>query len=69
MSRPSEIVMMDAVALAAAVAARQVSCVEVMTAYLDRWRTALRFSPRRGSAMPSLRGAKARGCCTVFPTR
>jgi amidase len=31
----SEIVMMDAVALAAAIRARQVSCVEVMSAYLD----------------------------------
>ncbi len=30
------IVMMDAVALAAAIRARQVSCVEVMTAYLDQ---------------------------------
>ena len=32
---PSSIVMMDAHALAAAIAARKVSCVEVMTAYLD----------------------------------
>ncbi len=31
----SDIVMMDAVALAGAIRARQVSCVEVMTAYLD----------------------------------
>ncbi len=35
MSRPSGIVMMDAVALADAIRARQVSCVEVMSAYLD----------------------------------
>ena len=34
-SRPSSIVMMDAVTLADAIGARQVSCVEVMTAYLD----------------------------------
>ena len=32
---PSSIVMMDAHALAAAIAAKKVSCVEVMTAYLD----------------------------------
>ena len=35
MSRPSGIVMMDAVKLADAIRARQVSCVEVMTAHLD----------------------------------
>ena len=35
MSRPSGIVMMDAVTLADAVRARRVSCVEVMTAHLD----------------------------------
>ena len=34
-SRPSDIVMMDGVALASAVRSRQVSCVEVMTAYLN----------------------------------
>jgi amidase len=34
-SRPSSIVMMDAVTLADAIRARQISCVEVMTAYLD----------------------------------
>jgi amidase len=34
-SAASAIVMMDAVALAAAIRSRQVSCVEVMTAYLD----------------------------------
>ena len=33
--RPSDIVMMDAVTLADAIRSRQVSCVEVMTAYLD----------------------------------
>src|SRR5438874_1782191 len=33
--RPSDIVMMDAVGLAGAIRSRQVSCVEVMTAYLD----------------------------------
>jgi amidase len=32
---PSDIVMMDAVGLAAAIRTRRVSCVEVMTAYLD----------------------------------
>ena len=32
---PSSIVMMDAHALAAAIAAKKLSCVEVMTAYLD----------------------------------
>ena len=34
-SRPSDLVMMDAVGLAGAIRSRQVSCVEVMTAYLD----------------------------------
>ena len=34
-SRPSSIVMMDALTLADAIRARQVSCVEVMTAYLN----------------------------------
>ena len=34
-SQPSDIVMMNAVTLADAICARQVSCVEVMTAYLD----------------------------------
>jgi amidase len=34
-SAPSSIVMMDATALAAAIAARKLSCVEVMNAYLD----------------------------------
>ena len=34
-TRPSDIVMMDAVTLADAIRSRQVSCVEVMTAYLD----------------------------------
>jgi amidase len=33
--RPSDIVMMDAVGLMSAIHSRQVSCVEVMTAYLD----------------------------------
>jgi amidase len=33
--RPADIVMMDAVALGSAIHTRQVSCVEVMTAYLD----------------------------------
>jgi amidase len=33
--RPSDVVMMDAVALAGSIRSRQVSCVEVMTAYLD----------------------------------
>ena len=33
--KPSEIVMMEARALAAAIAARKISCVEVLTAYLD----------------------------------
>lgn len=33
--RPSDIVMMDGVTLASAIRARQVSCVEVMAAYLD----------------------------------
>jgi amidase len=32
---PSDIVLMDAVALSSAIHSRQVSCVEVMTAYLD----------------------------------
>ena len=33
--RPSDIVMMDATALAATISSRQASCVDVMTAYLD----------------------------------
>src|SRR5277367_755188 len=33
--QPSGIVMLDAVALADAIRSRQISCVEVMTAYLD----------------------------------
>jgi amidase len=33
--RPSDIVLMDAVALSSAIHSRQISCVEVMTAYLD----------------------------------
>jgi amidase len=41
--RASDIVMMDAVTLAGAVRSRQVSCVEVMTAYLDHIET---FNPR-----------------------
>ncbi len=35
LGNPSDIVMMDAVALQGAIRTRQVSCVEVMTAYLD----------------------------------
>jgi len=35
MAKPSDIVMMDALALSRAIHAKQVSCVEVMTAYLD----------------------------------
>ena len=35
MTRPSDIVMMDALALSRAIQRKQVSCVEVMTAYLD----------------------------------
>jgi amidase len=37
--RPSDIVMMDALPLAAAIRSRQVSCVEVMSAYLDHIET------------------------------
>ena len=33
--RPSDIVMMDGVTLASTIRARQASCAEVMTAYLD----------------------------------
>jgi len=35
MTPPSDIVMMDALGLSAAIRTRQISCVEVMTAYLD----------------------------------
>jgi amidase len=42
-ARPSDIVQLDAVALARAIAARQVSCVEVMAAYLDQIET---FNPQ-----------------------
>jgi amidase len=35
MAKPSDIVMMDALALSRAIHAKQVSCVEVMSAYLD----------------------------------
>ena len=38
-SRPSELVMMDAVALSGAIGSRQVSCVEVMDAYLEQIET------------------------------
>src|SRR5580700_10817632 len=41
--RASDIVMMDAVTLAGAIRARQVSCAEVMTAYLDHIAT---FNPQ-----------------------
>jgi hypothetical protein len=34
-ARTSDIVMMDGVALARAIRSRQISCVDVMTAYLD----------------------------------
>ena len=34
--RPSDVVMMDAIGLASAIRSRQISCVEVMTAYLDQ---------------------------------
>jgi amidase len=40
---PSSIVMMDAHALAAAIAAKKISCVEVMTAYLDH---IAKFNPK-----------------------
>ena len=35
MTKPSDIVMMDALALSRAIHAKQVSCAEVMSAYLD----------------------------------
>src|SRR5688572_33424108 len=35
MSKPSDIVMLDAVALSRAIQSKQVSCAEVMSAYLD----------------------------------
>jgi amidase len=35
MPKPSDIVMMDALALSRAIQSKQVSCVEVMNAYLD----------------------------------
>src|SRR5262245_47231670 len=35
MTRPSDIVMMDALALSRAIQSRNVSCIEVMDAYLD----------------------------------
>src|SRR5882757_6376966 len=35
MSKPSDIVMMDGLALSRAIHSQQVSCVEVMNAYLD----------------------------------
>jgi hypothetical protein len=44
--RVSDIVMMDAVALNSAIHSRQVSCVEVMTAYLDH---IVRLNPKRRS--------------------
>ena len=42
-AKPSDIVMMDAVGLASAIAARKLSCAEVMTAYLDH---IARLNPR-----------------------
>src|SRR6478752_3806804 len=35
MTKPSDIVMMDALALSRAIQSKEVSCVEVMNAYLD----------------------------------
>ena len=35
MAKPSDIVMMDAVALSRAIHSKQVSCADVMSAYLD----------------------------------
>ncbi|MEA3025531.1 MAG: amidase, partial [Alphaproteobacteria bacterium] len=35
MTKPSDVVMMDALALSRAIQSRHVSCVEVMNAYLD----------------------------------
>ena len=75
--------MMDAVALASAIKSRQVSCVEVMTAYLDHIDTlnpkvnaivalqdrAAIAGARRASATRSWRAATRWGRCTAFPRR
>ena len=75
--------MMDAVALAGAIRARQVSCVEVMTAYLDqieklnptvnaivalRDRAALLAEARARDAELA-RGRRTSARCTAFPRR
>ena len=77
----SEIVAMDALSLASAIHGRRVSCVEVMSAYLDhieelnprvnaivalRDRSALLAEARARDAQ--LRGVLLSGRCTDFPT-
>ena len=79
---PSDVVMLNGVALARHIAARQLSCVEVMTAYLDHIErlnprvnaiVALRDAqPAAASAantMCSLRAASSWGRCTAFHSR
>ena len=83
MTKPSDIVMMDALALSRAIQAKQVSCVEVMKAYLDHidalnpqgQRHRLAAGPRRSAgagarrATTSWRAANIAAGCTAFPRR
>ena len=45
MSKPSDIVMMDAVALSRAIHTKKVSCADVMGAYLDDFLSRLPVAP------------------------
>ena len=83
MGKPSDIVMMDALALSRAIQRKQVSCVEVMTAYLDHIERAqsegqcdrLAAGPRRSHRAGHV--ARRRTCarrsigagCTACPRR
>jgi amidase len=56
--RPSDIVLMDAVALSSAIHSRQVSCVEVMTAYLDHID---KLNPKVNAIVALRKRSRARG--------
>jgi len=75
--RPSDIVMMDGVTLASTIRARQASCAEVMTAYLDHiestpswlFRTAPDCWRRPANEMPSFRVVNLWVRCMAFLTQ
>ena len=83
MAKPSDIVMMDALALSRAIQSKQVSCVEVMNAYLDHIDAlnpkvnAIVSLQDRGDLLRAGQGARRRACprrifaagCTAFPRR